>query len=143
MIGPQYFGTCILSFDNEVLLEFLQPHSWLTTTANIKVTIAVIVMHKVIRIVSVILLNMQIKLSHTGSSEYVIRTQPNEASLSTLESVAYALSWLEASPQLYDKLVHPMRTLCQYQLEHGAVVHHSKEHVNYKSRKLLQSVVLH
>lgn len=81
----------------------------------------------------------QTKLSQTGSSEYVIRTQPNEASLSTLESVAYTLSWLEASPLLYDKLVQPMRMLCQYQLEHGAVVHHSKEHINYKSRKLLES----
>lgn len=82
-------------------------------------------------------LNIQIKLSQTGISEYVIRTQPDEASLSTLESVAYTLSWLEASPSLYDKLVQPMRMLCQYQLKHGAVVHHSKEHVNNKSRQLV------
>ena len=89
----------------------------------------------------VFFLNTQIKLTQTGSSEYVIRTQPNEASLSTLESVAYTISWLEADPSVYDKLVQPMRMLCQYQLEYGAVVHHSKEHVNYKSRKLLvQSV---
>lgn len=82
-------------------------------------------------------LNGQIKLSQTGISEYVIRTQPDEASLSTLESVAYALSWLEASPSLYDKLVQPMRMLCQYQLKHGAVVHHSKEYIHYKCRQLV------
>lgn len=87
-------------------------------------------------------INTQIKLSQTGSSEYVIRTQPNEASLSTLESVAYTLSWVESSPPLYDKLVYPMRMLCQYQLKHGAVVHHSKEHINYKSRKQPQSVLM-
>ena len=54
--------------------------------------------------------------------------------------MAYTISWLEADPSLFDKLMQPMRMLCQYQLEHGAVVHHSKEHINYKSRKLLQSV---
>ncbi|XP_065911996.1 tRNA-uridine aminocarboxypropyltransferase 2-like isoform X2 [Dysidea avara] len=73
----------------------------------------------------------QVKLSDTATSEYVIRTQPTEASLSTLESIAYTLRWLEASPQLFDILVQPMRLLCHYQLEHGAVVHHSKE---YKSK---------
>ena len=89
-----------------------------------------------------VLLNIQIKLSQTGVSEYVIRTQPDEASLSTLESVAYTLSWLEASPSLYDKLVQPMRMLCQYQLKHGAVVHHSKEHINNKSRQLVTPMCL-
>ena len=33
-----------------------------------------------------------------------------------------------------------MRMLCEYQLKHGAVVHHSKEHINHKSRKLVKSV---
>ena len=78
----------------------------------------------------VVIIFVQVKLSDTATSEYVIRTQPTEASLSTLESIAYTLRWLEASPQLFDILVQPMRLLCHYQLEHGAVVHHSKE---YKS----------
>ena len=28
-------------------------------------------------------------------------------------------------------LVHPLRALCQYQLDHGAVVHHSKDDPNH------------
>lgn len=41
-------------------------------------------------------------------------------------------------------LVHPLRALCKYQLEHGAVVHHSKDdpnHVSIEARYGLQKYV--
>lgn len=49
---------------------------------------------------SPILHNMkQVKLMVGGNSEYVIRTQPTEGCLSTLETVARALSVLEDNPE--------------------------------------------
>jgi len=60
-------------------------------------------------------------------SHYVIRTQPFEMAVSTVESVALALSVLEQRQQIFDVLVQPLVKLCQHQLSHGAVIHHSKE----------------
>lgn len=60
-------------------------------------------------------------------SQYVIRTQPSDAALSTVESAALALAALEDDPTIYNTLVQPLVTLCHHQLSHGAVVHHSKE----------------
>lgn len=58
-----------------------------------------------------------------NGSEYVIRTQPNMGCLSTVETVAIALSTLESSSDLQTALLQPLRALCQYQLERGAVQH--------------------
>lgn len=44
--------------------------------------------------------SLQVQLSNTGVSEYVIRTQPNDNSLSTLETAAIALSVIENSPDI-------------------------------------------
>lgn len=60
-------------------------------------------------------------------SAYTIRTQPREFFLSTLETVSIILSTLEKNPQIYDDLVKPLRALCNYQFEHGAQPHQSKE----------------
>ncbi|XP_065189314.1 tRNA-uridine aminocarboxypropyltransferase 2-like [Sycon ciliatum] len=68
-----------------------------------------------------------VSLSSTQTSAYIIRTQPTDTALSTLESAALALSILENKPQLFEDLVRPLRALCNIQLEHGAQIHHSKE----------------
>ncbi|XP_014204053.1 DTW domain-containing protein 2 [Copidosoma floridanum] len=67
------------------------------------------------------------KLVNVSTSEYVIRTQPTEGCLSTLESGALALSILENKPWLKDGMLGPLHYLCKFQLENGAVTHQSKE----------------
>lgn len=90
------------------------------------------------------------QITPTGVSEYVVRTQPTEKSLSTVECAAMALEVTEHNSDIKEVrkqacvlstildfislkkrflqiLLKPLRGLCQFQLDHGAMVHHSKE----------------
>lgn len=56
----------------------------------------------------------------------MIRTQPAEGCLSTVESAAAAISFMEQDKSIVDELVHPLKALCTFQLNYGAVEHHDK-----------------
>ena len=45
---------------------------------------------------------MQVQFNNVGISKYVIRTQPKDGALSTVESAALALSILEGRPELQE-----------------------------------------
>lgn len=71
----------------------------------------------------------QVQLRSATSSQYVIRTQPNNMCVSTLECAAVALAIMENNLSIQEVLLKPLQALCSFQLQHGAQVHHSKEHL--------------
>ncbi|XP_009902633.1 tRNA-uridine aminocarboxypropyltransferase 2 [Dryobates pubescens] len=71
----------------------------------------------------------QVQLKTNNSSHYVIRTQPTNSCLSTLECAAAALSIMEKNKSIQETILRPLQALCSFQLQHGAQIHHSKEHL--------------
>ncbi|CAH0559541.1 unnamed protein product [Brassicogethes aeneus] len=69
----------------------------------------------------------QVKLLTTGASNYIIRTQPTDGCLSTLETAATTLAIVEKNEDYKDKLLQPLKAMCEFQLKNGAVSHQSKE----------------
>ena len=61
------------------------------------------------------------------TSKYVIRRQPTDTCLSTIEAVAFCLECIEGDPRIPDVLLSPMRDLCDKQLSYGAKTHVSRE----------------
>ena len=59
-------------------------------------------------------------------SEYIIRTQPSEKCLSTIETIAHSLAILENDDLICKQLLNPLKILCKYQLSHGAVEHDNR-----------------
>lgn len=69
----------------------------------------------------------KVVINAEGTSNYVIRTQPNDKCLSTVESAAIALSVLENNTAIKSILLQPLHAICRFQLNHGAVPHHSRQ----------------
>nr|XP_021520578.1 DTW domain-containing protein 2 [Aotus nancymaae] len=71
----------------------------------------------------------QVQIKTSISSQYVIRMQPTNRCLSTLECAAVALSILEKNNYIQETLLRPLQALCSFQLQHGAQIRLSKEHL--------------
>ncbi|XP_008591792.1 PREDICTED: DTW domain-containing protein 2-like [Galeopterus variegatus] len=74
-------------------------------------------------------LHQFVQLKTSVSSQYVIRMQPTNTCLSTLECAAVALSILEKNNYIQETLLRPLQALCSFQLQHGARIRLSKEHL--------------
>ena len=70
-----------------------------------------------------------IQLENSERSRYVIRTQPTETCLSTVEAVGLVLSHVERKPEIMDWFTRPLKAICDFQLDNGAVEHQSKEYL--------------
>ncbi|CAD5124404.1 DgyrCDS12689 [Dimorphilus gyrociliatus] len=69
----------------------------------------------------------KVQVSSDKLSKYLIRTQPSDNCFSTLETGALTLSILQNEPKIYEELTRPLDALCQFQIDHGATKHDSKQ----------------
>ncbi len=69
----------------------------------------------------------KLRLEVDVRSQFVVKTQPNDQCLSTVECVAHALAVLEDSDAIIEALTKPLLALCSVQISHGAVEHDSLE----------------
>ena len=70
----------------------------------------------------------------------MIRTQPTEASLCTLEAVSLALHYLGEEAELHEKLRKPLQKLCEIQIAFGAETHKSVQYRFIKKPKYGQNI---
>ena len=81
----------------------------------------------------------KISLSLSTPSEYIVRTQPTSGCLSTLEVGVHSIALLENRPEIVEPLLAPLVAMCNFQINHGAVEHDSKDfksqNKNFKKRK--------
>jgi len=71
-------------------------------------------------------------------SRYVIRSQPTESSLSTVETAALCIAILENRKDVVEAFIKPLDALCQFQLQHGAVRHDCKQFEGSLHKKLFK-----
>ena len=71
------------------------------------------------------LIHLAINIKQT--SQYVIRRQPTDNCLSTLEAIAFCLEHLEKNPNIPGVMLSPLKSLCDKQLICGATTHVSRE----------------
>ena len=73
------------------------------------------------------------------TSKYVIRTQPTDNCLSTIEAVAFCLEQLEGDQDIPGVLLSPLKALCDHQLDHGAKTHVSKEKGKLLAKQIIEN----
>ena len=59
-------------------------------------------------------------------SQFVIKTQPNQQCLSTVETVAHSLAIIDNNQSIPSELLKPLHAICKTQLAHGSVIHDDK-----------------
>ena len=71
-------------------------------------------------------------------SRYVIRSQPTESSLSTVETAALCIAILEKRKDIVEAFLKPLDALCRFQLHHGAVRHDCKQYEGSLHKRLFK-----
>lgn len=71
------------------------------------------------------LFHLELNVNHV--SEYVIRTQPFDNCVSTVEAISFCIGFIENNLKIPESIMPSLRALCDHQLIFGAKVHISKE----------------